>query len=169
MNKGILLASGELIGIINSDDYYEENAVEIMMRAMTDAPYQILYGITNRWDNDNLDCTSITYHTGLKKRMISHPSSFVTAKLYKDYGAFDTSFISAADYDFMLRMSYKKDVEFRPVYGVIANFTTGGMSTTSKAYYDLLKVQRKHNLITEKEYQKTMFKCKIYDFLHGIK
>jgi len=53
-----------------------------------------------------------------------------------------------------------------PVYKVIANFATGGMCASSKAYYDLLKVQKKHEIISEKEYQKIVIKCKLYDFLH---
>lgn len=167
MNKGISIAKGELIGIINSDDYYEDNAVEIMIDAMTDEPYQVIYGMTNCWKSDKLESTSITYHTFLNDRMISHPACFVTSKLYKDYGCYDTEFVSASDYDFMLRMSEKEDVVFRPIPKLIANFTSGGMCASSKAYYDLLKVQKKHSIISEKEYKKTVTKCKIYDFIHG--
>jgi glycosyltransferase involved in cell wall biosynthesis len=168
MNKGILKANGELIGIINSDDYYEYDAVEVMMGAITDSPYQIVYGFTRNWVNGRAESISLLYHEFLSTRMISHSSSFVTKRLYMDYGVFDTEFISASDYDFMLRMSCKDDVEFKPVYRLISNFTSGGMSATSKAYYDLLKVQRRHKLITNSEYKKEFIKCKIYDFIHGI-
>lgn len=169
MNKGIRLAKGKLIGIINSDDYYENCAVETMVNEMTESPYQILYGMTRAWVNGKEESISLLSHNLLKQRMISHPACFVTAQLYADYGIFDTEFISAADYDFMLRMSYIDDVEFRPVDKLIVNYTSGGMSGTSKAYYDLLKVQKRHGLITDKEYRKTVIKCKIYDCLHGIR
>ena len=44
MNKGISMATGELIGIVNSDDYYEKEAVALMVENRTEADYQILYG-----------------------------------------------------------------------------------------------------------------------------
>ena len=169
MNKGIRMASGELIGIINSDDYYEPKAVEDMMLSMSDKPYQILYGLLRTLENGVETGISLSSHVLLRERMIDHPACFVTKRLYDELGAYDTQFISAADYDFMLRMFENKEVCFTPVYKLIANFSTGGMCTSAKAYYDLLKVQKKHGIISEKEYNKTVFKCKIYDFIYGKK
>ena len=169
MNKGIQMASGELIGIINSDDFYELDAVEHMVNAMTEAPYQILYGAVRTLKNGVERSIAIGSHLFLREAMIGHPACFVTKKLYDDFGCYDAQYISAADYDFMLRMSENKNVIFKPVYQVIANFSLGGMCASSRAYYDLLKVQKKHQIITGKEYRKTVFKCRIYDFLHGKK
>ena len=169
MNKGIRMATGELIGIINSDDYYEPNAVEDMILSMSDKPYQILYGFLRTLDNGVETGISLSSHVLLRERMIDHPACFVTKRLYDELGAYDTQFISAADYDFMLRMFENRKVCFIPVYKLIANFSTGGMCSSAKAYYDLLKVQKKHGIISEKEYNKTVFKCKIYDFIHGKK
>ena len=167
MNKGIKMASGELIGIINSDDYYEPNAVEDMMAAVSEEPYQILYGFLRTLKDGIETGISLSSHVLLRERMIDHPACFVTKRLYEDLGTYDTEFVSAADYDFMLRMAEKPEVHFQPVYKLIANFATGGMCASSKAYYDLLKVQKKHGIITEKEYKKIVLKCKTYDFLHG--
>jgi glycosyltransferase involved in cell wall biosynthesis len=167
MNKGISMARGVLIGIVNSDDFYEKQAVEAMMSSMTDSPYQILYGMERLWKDGREERISLMYHTFLRERMISHPASFITMKLYKDYGMYDTEFVSAADYDFMLRMYDKPEVEFIPVNKLISNFSSGGMCSTSRAYYDLLKVQKRHGIITNKEYKKTVVKCRIYDFIHG--
>lgn len=167
MNKGIYMASGDLVGIINSDDYYEPDAVENMLSAMENEPYQILYGAVRTINNGMEQNIAIYSHMFLRESMIAHPGCFITKQLYDELGVYDTQFISAADYDFMLRMAEKPNVHFKPVYKLIANFATGGMCASSKAYYDLLKVQRKHRIITEKEYKKIMLKCKIYDFLHG--
>jgi len=166
MNKGIRMASGELIGIINSDDYYESDAVENMISAMESDAYQILYGAVRTIKNGIEHNITIHSHLFLRESMIGHPACFITKKLYDELGMYDTNFISAADYDFMLRMTANKNVKFVPVYKVIANFATGGMCASSKAYYDLLKVQKKHEIISEKEYQKIVIKCKLYDFLH---
>jgi len=167
MNKGISMASGGLVGIINSDDYYEPDAVENMMSAMGNEPYQVLYGAVRTINNGMEQNIAIYSHMFLRESMIAHPGCFITKQLYDELGVYDTQFISAADYDFMLRMAENPNVHFTPVYKLIANFATGGMCASSKAYYDLLRVQRKHRIITEKEYKKIMLKCKIYDFLHG--
>ncbi|MBQ3601729.1 MAG: glycosyltransferase [Lachnospiraceae bacterium] len=169
MNKGIRMASGQLIGIINSDDFYETDAVEQMVETMSEQPYQILYGAIRTLHNGVEKSISINSHLFLQESMIGHPACFITKQLYDDLGVYNTQFISAADYDFMLRMIQDKRVVFTPVYRVIANFSTGGMCASSKAYYDLLKVRKKHNLISSSEYKKTVIKCKIYDFLHGQK
>lgn len=167
MNKGIHMASGDLIGIINSDDYYELDAVENMISAMGNESYQILYGAVRTVKNGIEQNISINSHLFLRENMIGHPACFITKQLYDELGGYDTQFVSAADYDFMLRMVENRNVKFLPVYKVIANFATGGMCSSSKAYYDLLKVQKKHGIITVKDYKKIFVKSKLYDFLHG--
>lgn len=169
MNKGIRMASGKLVGIINSDDFYEPTAVEDMISAMSDEAYQILYGAMRTLKDGRERSISIGSHLFLREGMIAHPACFVTKQLYDELGAYDTQFVSAADYDFMLRMAENADVYFRPVYKLITNATAGGMCESSRAYYDLLKVQKKHKIIAEREYRKIVLKCKIYDFLHGIR
>lgn len=169
MNKGIRMATGELIGIINSDDYYEQDALLHMSRAMTDEKYQILYGFMRTLKNGEEYTISLRSHKALREGMIAHPSCFVSKSVYDDFGSYDTKYISAADYDFMLRMSENKKVHFYPVYHLIANFSAGGMCSTVAAYLDLLKMKRDHGLISEREYRKLLFKDKVYRRLHGIR
>ncbi len=166
MNKGILMATGQLIGIINSDDYYEKDAVMQMIAAMTHEKYQILYGYLRTIKDGEEYTVSIRSHKALREGMIAHPSCFVTRAVYTELGMYDTKYISAADYDFMLRMSENSEVHFHPVYHIIANFTLGGMCSTVKAYLDLLKLKCDHGLITEKEYKTLIWKDKIYRLLH---
>ncbi len=162
MNKGIRMASGELIGILNSDDYYEKNAVEIMVNAMTEDRYQILYGEMRTWRNGKEESVGLLTHTFLRDRMIYHPACFVTRAVYRDLGGFDLRYPSVADYDFMLCMAEKREVKFYPVYHVITNFTAGGMCATETAYLDLLKMQRNWNLISAWEYNKQIMVNKLY-------
>lgn len=162
MNKGIRMASGTLIGIINSDDYYEDDAVEIMVNAMTEDKYQILYGEVRTWRDGQEESVGLLTHTFLRDRMICHPACFVSRSVYRDFGGFDVQYPSVADYDFMLRMTEEKEVKFYPVYRLIANFTTGGMCATETAYLDLLKMQRNWGLISMWEYRKQMTINKLY-------
>ena len=76
MNKGIRMAQGELIGIINSDDYYELNAVECMVNAMTEEKYQILYGAMRTWKDGEEESISISSHKFLREPMDECPEVY---------------------------------------------------------------------------------------------
>lgn len=161
MNKGIRMATGKLIGILNSDDFYEPKAVEHMVAAMTDEKYQILYGFV-RYMKAGVECSiDRRSHKFLREGMISHPACFVTKAVYDDYGHYDLRYISAADYDFMLRMSQIDEIRFYPVDYLITNFSLGGMSATAAAWLDLQKLRRDYKIISDKEYKKEIVKGKV--------
>ena len=162
MNKGIGMATGELIGILNSDDYYEEKAVECMIDSMSGDKYQILYGFMRSMKGNQEYCIGRSSHLFLKEEMIGHPACFVTKAIYDDFGGFDLQYVSVADYDFMLRMSEIKEVKYRPVDHLITNFAMGGMSASQEAWMDLLRMKRNRGMISEKEYQKEIIKDKIF-------
>lgn len=162
MNKGIRMSQGSLIGIINSDDYYEPDAVEVMVNALTEEKYQILYGAMRTWKDGEEESISISSHRFLKDRMINHPSCFVTKAVYEDLGGYDTQYRSVADYDFMLRMSEKDEVIFKPVYSIIANFSLGGMCSTGDAYMELEKMRRNRGMISVQQYRKICIRSFFY-------
>lgn len=162
MNKGIGKATGKLIGILNSDDYYERDAVESMVHALTNQRYQILYGFTRTVQAGKEVCISRYSHELLNKQMIAHPSCFVTKTVYDDFGGFDLQYPYVADYDFMLRMFQVSDIHFEPVNKLIANFSVGGISNTPIAWLDLLRLRKKYNMITEREYNREIAKDKLY-------
>lgn len=154
MNKGIAMATGELIGIVNSDDYYEPDAVEKMVEAYVPGKHQILYGyMRNISRSGDISEPVRASHTVLPDEMICHPSCFVSSNVYKDYGVFDTQYPSVSDYDFMIRMSKNPKVEFIPVDAVISNFTLGGMSNSDLAYMDLLKLRMNYGMISKSKYK----------------
>lgn len=168
MNKGIRMAQGQLVGIINSDDYYEPKAVEYMVNAMTEDRYQILYGMMRTWRDEEEESITISSHRFLRDRMINHPSCFVTKAVYEDFGYYNTRYASVADYDFMLQMSEQKEVVFKPVYEVISNFSLGGMCSTDKAYMELLEMQRERGIISDKSYRRIMLKDRLYRIYKGM-
>lgn len=168
MNKGIHLASGTLIGILNSDDFYESSAVEHMVNAMTDERYQILYGFV-RTIKDGIECSiDRRSHKFLEDGMIGHPACFVTKAVYDDFGGFDLQYVSVADYDFMLRMSRIEDVRFYPVDHLITNFLLGGMSASTVAWLDLQKMRKNYGIISEKEYRKEIIKNRVYKICENL-
>lgn len=168
MNKGIAMSTGDLVGIINSDDWYEKDAVSHMVNHYGGKAYQILYGMMRTVDRDKYVSVSWRTHESLKKGMIAHPACFVTRKLYSEKGMYSTEYKCVSDYEFMLRMFEDKEIEFVPVFEIIANFSTGGTCSTGAAWLELLELQKKWGLIEPKEYRKHIIKDKIYKLYRAI-
>lgn len=152
MNKGIRLANGELIGIVNSDDYYEAEAVAHMVQNRSNQPYQILYGFERILNEGQETCVVIHHHSNLRNQMITHPTCFITKKLYEEKGMYDLEYRYSADYEFMLRMYQDKEIEFTPVYQLISNYALGGASGTGAAYIETNQLFLKYGTISKKRY-----------------
>ena len=151
MNKGIALSTGTLIGIINSDDWYEKDAVRNMVNAYVEDhrnSLTVYYGNTGVIRDDQLLSISKSDHNRLEDDMISHPSCFITKEAYRKLGVYNTDYPSVADYDLMLRYKRSRKVDFVHVDEHIANFTLGGMSSTGKAYIDLLRLKMNYKKIS---------------------
>lgn len=168
MNKGIEMATGDLIGILNSDDTYELDAVENMVKAYEPGTYQILYGLVRFFDGEEMSSVSLTSHKGLPDHMINHPGCFVSTNVYRKYGMFDTQYVSAADYDFMIRMCEQSEIKFVPVYSLISNFYRGGISQSHVAYLDYLKLQMNYNKIPKRKYYFQLFLYKLICIKHRV-
>lgn len=167
MNKGIKMAHGDIIGIINSDDYYEADAVEKVVRAYDGDECTVLYGEMRTWMDDKEESVWIGSPEFLEQRMIGHPACFVTKGAYDKYGVFDTRYCSVADYDLMLRYKKCKGVRFIPIYEVLANFRIGGMCSTQKAFFDLLDLQVHYGMISRRQRSVQRWKAKISSMFTG--
>ncbi len=132
MNKGIRLSTGDLIGIINGDDFYETDAVENIIEHIDLTKYQVLYGYCNVIYKGQIVKVMKTHHKRLNKDMIPHPTCFVTRQTYQNFGLFLTGFKIASDYELMLRFYKSKQVTFIQIPKIIANFRKGGVSTRSE-------------------------------------
>lgn len=141
MNKGIRLSSGTLIGIINSDDFYEADAVEKAVDQMTASEYQVIYGYCRLIENNRMTGILKKKHTNLAKEMIPHPTCFLTRAIYRDFGLFLTTFRIAGDYELMLRLYQSGKVTFTQIKEIIANFRIGG------ACSDLERLRREEAVI----------------------
>ena len=158
MNKGIQAASGELIGIVNSDDYYEKDALAEIAQAYQGYDYTIIYGMLRTILNGKEVAVYLKNHEYLEKDMIAHPACFVTKKIYDRFGGYSLQYPYSADYEFMLRIKKQKEVRFTKIYSIISNFTLDGASGSVKGYMDTLKLQHEHRLIGNLEYRMKMIK-----------
>lgn len=131
MNKGIRMSHGKVIGIINSDDFYEENAVDNIIRHMSNRKYQMIYGYCRMISNGHFSGILRRHHQNISQAALPHPTCFVTRDVYKEFGLFLNGFKVASDYEFILRLYVSNKVEFIQIKEIIANFRTGGMSSNS--------------------------------------
>lgn len=165
MNKGISMAQGELVGITNSDDWYELNALEVMWNKYTDGKVDksnsMIYGIERVWKNGNVYTLQRRGAAFLSEGVMPHSTFFVSNEVYKKHGAFDLSVRVLADYDFISRCA-SKGVKLEEVDSVISNFQLGGISSSYFDFYsDYYNIQRKYGYITEKRYKELMSVLKI--------
>lgn len=122
MNKGIAHASGDIIGIVNSDDWYEPDTVEKVVECFQQNDAGVVFG--EIWlvgqNGERIRCTR---HSHLPP----HPAMFVKRDVYLKYGAFCTDYRIAADYELTRRLQ-AAGVRFARIDGILSNFRTSGIS-----------------------------------------
>ncbi|MEZ4801583.1 MAG: glycosyltransferase family 2 protein [Gelidibacter sp.] len=142
MNKGIKLAKGELIGTINSDDWYEPNAVELSVKSYRDNPhvsivhsnrYDVLPNGTKRIYKFNPSSFKFKYFS----MTYAHPSMFITREEYSKHH-YNTTLKSLSDYQFTLEAFLQNQNGFVHIAKPLVNFRLGGVSGQI-GFYDELK------------------------------
>lgn len=150
MNKGIHIASGDILGIINSDDFYLEGAFEkVIYEAIKHPSSEVLYGnIIYNVPGRPLCLLRSKYP--LRKSdfcymPLMHPAVFIRQSCYKKYGSFDMRYRLSADHDLMLRLLEAK-VEFHYLDEAIAQMQAGGASTKNlEGVREIQAILWKHN------------------------
>jgi glycosyltransferase involved in cell wall biosynthesis len=130
MNKGIARATGDIIGIINADDWYNENSLETVETIFTQEPdISIIYSpIHNYFDGKYLNTfTPGELENLVFKFTLNHPSCFVKKSVYDQIGVFDLTYSMAADYDFIFR-AYTSGVRFRYLDTPLVSYSLNGMT-----------------------------------------
>ncbi len=139
MNKGIQHTTGDIIGILNSDDYYPDpevikDVVDHFEETGCDALYADLiyfnpdrkYPVTRVWKSGKYNRRNLLFGW-----MPPHPTFFVRRAVYEKYGSFDTRFKSAADYELLVRFLYFKSIKASHLDRVIVHMRSGGHSNKS--------------------------------------
>ncbi|OOQ58060.1 glycosyltransferase family 2 protein [Mucilaginibacter pedocola] len=137
MNKGIALATGEVVGMLNADDVFAyEHALEDIARAFEDNSTVILYADLNYLKPNGLvlrKWVSGRYKHGMfsKGWMPPHPTFYCRRDLYKQLGNYRLDFGTAADYELMARFIHLKKSPVFYLERVVINMNTGGVSNNS--------------------------------------
>lgn len=149
MNKGIRKAKGVLVGIINSDDWYELNTIEKIVKCYNENKnYDVYHGLLrNICDEKVISINGVSY-LQLARESLPHPATFIKKKTYDQYGLYDEQYKFVADYEFFLRIK-SFDAQFLFIEEILANFRIGGVTTKSNKYlFEKFKVQYKHGYIS---------------------
>lgn len=139
MNKGVDLATGDLIAILNADDTYAHPRVlSLVVEALETSGADSCYGDLIYVDRTNPDKTTRTWISGpykkesfLKGWMPPHPSFFAKRNLYLDYGVFNTLLKTSADYELMLRFLFRHNSTTVYLNEVLVKMKVGGQSNAS--------------------------------------
>lgn len=148
MNKGLALASGDIVGILNSDDFYiDKYVIEKIVKEFEEKKVDSVYADLVFVKPDNLDKTVRYYdssHFNPDKFaygwMPAHPTFFVKKEVYQKYGLFKTDYKIAADYELLTRFLAKNKISYSYLKEPIVKMRVGGASTNGiKSNYILNK------------------------------
>jgi glycosyltransferase len=141
MNKGIRMASGDIIGILNSDDVYTDAGVlGDVAAAFADPAVMTVYADLQYVNSGDLGKVQRTWKSGRFRKenfyygwMPPHPTFFVRKEVYEKCGLFNLALRSAADYEIMLRILVKMGISAFYLPRVIVKMRAGGVSNASLA------------------------------------
>ncbi len=139
MNKGLGLATGDIIGFLNSDDVYNgDHVLQTVMKAFQDKKVDACYGdliyfkpynmdkISRYWKSSNFIPKSFS-----KGWMPPHPTFFVRKNIYEKLGFFNTRYSIAADFDLMLRFLQVGNINSIYIPDILVKMRLGGVSNRS--------------------------------------
>ena len=139
MNKGIAITKGDIVGILNSDDFFaHENVIEEVVNTFVTTGCDAVYGdlifvhpdypkkVLRKWI-----AGGYSNNLFLKGWMPPHPTFFVKRELYDKFGAFNLQLKSSADYELLLRMMFMHQIKVEYLPDVLVHMRSGGQSNKS--------------------------------------
>ena len=167
MNKGIEKAQGDIIGIINSDDFYESEAVEVMEETFKDTGCDLAFAdIRMIMTNGRSFIKRARVRKYLTSRDWNHPTQFVSRKVYEKY-RYKCRDISD-DMEFYFRVR-KAGYRIVAVNKVLADFTMGGVSNRIPLKEVIPRIKRRYRIYRENGYSRFyIFECVAFEVIKFI-
>ncbi len=139
INKGLNLATGEIVGILNSDDILaSSDVISAIARTFQEQKVDTLYGDLEYVEGDNTDSIYRVWKGKPYKRsrfntgwMPAHPTFYVKRQLIEKYGGYENHFYSAADYEFMSRYLFKHKLTSYYLPRLLVKMRRGGQSNNN--------------------------------------
>lgn len=172
-NKGIKAATGDVIGIVNSDDFLASDVISaVAAAAEKERESDVFYGNSIMFSDKN----AYTYKPGpdltklLLYMVISHPATFIKKSAYDQYGMYDLNYKCAMDFELLSKM-YSKGAKFKYLDKTLTCFRLGGISKrkslVTKQESCKVAIRNGENPTKVKLwYGKIRFKSQLLDFLN---
>ncbi len=178
MNKGLAMATGDVVGILNSDDFYTSNDIlEVVANNFRDNEIDAVYGDIHFVNSDDLTKCVRYYSSAIFSRrlmrfgfMPAHPSFYCKREVYEKYGDFNTKYKIAADFDSLFRFIYIKRIRTRYIKRDFVTMRTGGVSTDGfRSRWLIMKehsrVMKSYGVYTNMLFFAIRYPFKIYEIL----
>lgn len=138
MNKGIRMATGDVVGILNSDDFFTSNDVlEKVAECFADNDVDAVYGDIHFVRSDDLNRCVRYYSSRIFRRGLmrlgfipAHPSFYCRRECFEKYGCYKTDYKIAADFDLLLRFIYVHRIRIKYLPVDMVTMRLGGASTS---------------------------------------
>ena len=156
INKGMAMATGDIIGILNSDDMLQdENVIAQIVDTFHRNDVGAVYGDLEYVSSNNSNKILRTWKGKDFKRsrfnqgwMPAHPTFYVKRSLIEEFGGYENHYYTAADYEFMARYLYKHNVNAQYLPKLIVKMRAGGQS--NKTIYARIRANRRDFLAMRK-------------------
>lgn len=183
MNKGIRMATGDVVGILNSDDFYtSSNILSSVAAELKDGKLDAVYGdIHYVRDYDLKKCvryySSRPFHRCWMRFgfMPAHPSFYCRREVYERYGMYDLEYKVAADFECLLRFIYIHRIKTKYLPLDFVTMRTGGASTSGMAshkriMYDHLRAFKKNKVYSNVVFESMRYIYKVCEIMkHKMK
>lgn len=164
MNKGISMVNGEIIGMINSDDWYEKDALEQVEKKYSKNKFDMLYGDLRVIRKNGRSFIKRSFKEKfVTSRHWNHPTTFITKELYEKY-QYDLREPLYADFDLFLRLR-KENIHIEILNKVLANYRLGGVSTKKDFKRAMDDAKQRYEIYRRNGYGKIyFFECYFIEF-----
>lgn len=178
MNKGLRLATGDIIGFLNADDVYADTGVLARVSAaMETGKLDALFGDAEFVSPDRPDHPLRRYRSGRFRPgriawgwMPAHPTLFLRRHVYDRFGLFRTDYRIAGDFELVARMFHGDTLKYRHVPEVLVRMRTGGVSTggwrnTLLLNREVLRACRENGISTSLPKILSKYPAKLLEFI----
>ena len=178
MNKGFAMATGDVIGILNSDDFFtSDDVLQAVVDGFAGEYVDAVYADIHYVNTDDLT-KCVRYYSSsvfrpwmMRFGMIpAHPSFYCRKAVYDQYGSFDTTYRIAADFEILLRLIFIHRIRTRYVKKDFVTMRLGGASTTGYGSWSLimkehLQIMKQHGVMTNRFLLSLRYIYKLFEFL----
>lgn len=178
MNKGLRLATGDIIGFLNADDVYADTGVLARVSAAMEAGrLDALFGDAEFVSPDRPDHPLRRYRSGRFRPgriawgwMPAHPTLFLRRTVYERFGLFRTDYRIAGDFELVARMFHGDTIKYRHMPEVLVRMRTGGVSTggwrnTLLLNREVLRACRENGITTSLPKILSKYPAKLLEFI----